>query len=238
MLSFRLYRIGLSADISKIFREVFLHHADRDYHRFLFENDGEVQDWRMKRLTFGVNCSPFLQHKCSVNGQRTAPQNSQRLLNPFSNLSMWMISGADSFEDASKLRQSLNLLLERGREWHYASGDPILLPFETLFLYKTLGIHWNTTTDTLHVATPTLHPDDSPTKRQVLSDIARTFFDSLGWFSQTTIQLKILLQRTWMLGLEWDHVLPDDLVSIWRQWWEELPLVTNHPISRKYFNPE
>ncbi len=41
-----------------------------------------------------------------------------------------------------------------------------------------------------------------------------------------------------MLGLEWDHVLPDDLVSIWRQWREELPLVTNHPISRKYFNPE
>ncbi len=256
LLSFRVYRIGLSADISKMFREVSLHHADRDYHRFLFEDDGEVQDWRMKRLTFGINCSPFLAtqvlRQLAKDCSTEFPEAAQSILKSF--YVDDFLSGADSFEDASKLRQSLNLLLERGRmtlrKWRSNSPalrDTIpenLLEKENVHTikapsecHKTLGIHWNTTTDTLHVATPTLHPDDSPTKRQVLSDIARTF-DILGWFTPTTIQLKMLLQRTWMLGLEWDHVLPDDLVSIWRQWREELPLVTNHPISRNYFNPE
>jgi len=65
--------------------------------------------------------------------------------------------------------------------------------------HKALGVHWDTASDTLHVATPELQVTDSPTKRQVMSDIARTF-DALGWFSQVTIALKILLQRIWHLG--------------------------------------
>ncbi len=58
--------------------------------------------------------------------------------------------------------------------------------------HKALGVHWRTTTDTLHVATPQLDANGRPTKRQVLSDVARTF-DILGWFTPVTISLKILL---------------------------------------------
>ena len=59
--SFRQYRIGMTGDISKMFREVGLHQAERDYHdyhRYLVKaTDGQLQDWRMTRLTFA---SPFL----------------------------------------------------------------------------------------------------------------------------------------------------------------------------------
>ncbi len=58
---FRLWDIAYSADISKMFREILLHPAERDYHRYLVRNSvGEIEDWRMKRLTFGVSSSPFL----------------------------------------------------------------------------------------------------------------------------------------------------------------------------------
>ena len=58
---FRLHRIGMSGDISKMFREVGLHHDDFDLHRFLhMEASGKIVDCRMKRLTFGVTTSPFL----------------------------------------------------------------------------------------------------------------------------------------------------------------------------------
>ena len=100
--------------------------------------------------------------------------------------------------------------------------------------HKALGVHWDTVSDTLHVATPKLQATDCPTKRQVLSDIARTF-DALGWFSPVTITLKILLQRIWHLKIEWNQVIPNDLSDCWRTWRDELYLVTQTPIPRCYY---
>ncbi len=62
ILRFRTHLIGISADISKMFREVELHKDDRDLHRFLQAAPrGEgVIDMRMTRVTFGVTSSPFL----------------------------------------------------------------------------------------------------------------------------------------------------------------------------------
>ncbi len=62
VLFFRTHVIGMSADISKMFREVGLHPDDRDLHRFLqpgLRGEG-ITDMRMTRVTFGVTSSPFL----------------------------------------------------------------------------------------------------------------------------------------------------------------------------------
>ena len=38
-----------------------MHHSERDYHRYLVRGEnGQLQDWRMSRLTIGVTFSPFL----------------------------------------------------------------------------------------------------------------------------------------------------------------------------------
>ena len=61
IISFRQYRVGLTGDISKMFREVGLHPEERDLHRYLVKGDHQTfQEYRMTRLTFGVTCSPFL----------------------------------------------------------------------------------------------------------------------------------------------------------------------------------
>ena len=58
---FRCYRIGLSADISKMFCEVVLNREERDLHCFFMRSEsGDLEEWRMKRLTFGVTSFPFL----------------------------------------------------------------------------------------------------------------------------------------------------------------------------------
>ena len=50
----------MSADISKMFREVCLAESDRDLHRFLHENSyGEILDWRLCHVTYGITSSPF-----------------------------------------------------------------------------------------------------------------------------------------------------------------------------------
>ena len=62
IISFRMHPIGMSSDISKMFREVGLHPEDRDLHRFIQQvpTEGSLKDMRMTRATFGVTSSPFL----------------------------------------------------------------------------------------------------------------------------------------------------------------------------------
>ncbi len=48
LLHFRQHVIGMSADISKMFREVSLHSDDRDLHRYVVKDKaGQYQDYRM-----------------------------------------------------------------------------------------------------------------------------------------------------------------------------------------------
>ena len=62
LIRFRTYRIALSGDISKMYREVLLSPKDRQLHRFLWcpQTDQPVKDYCMQRVTFGVASSPYL----------------------------------------------------------------------------------------------------------------------------------------------------------------------------------
>ena len=58
---FRTHLIGMSGDISKMFREVGLHQGDRDLHWISHRHSaGNIVDCRMKHLTFGITTSPYL----------------------------------------------------------------------------------------------------------------------------------------------------------------------------------
>ena len=63
LMRFRLNRIGLTADLEKAFLQLSLHPTDRDVTRFLWRfnaSDPEPTTYRMTRVVFGVNASPFL----------------------------------------------------------------------------------------------------------------------------------------------------------------------------------
>jgi len=61
---FRSYTVGMSGDVSKMFREVAFHPDDRDLHRFIHQADDNSRlDCRMKRLTFGVASFPSWPHR-------------------------------------------------------------------------------------------------------------------------------------------------------------------------------
>ena len=61
---FRTHHIAITGDISKMFQGILLREDEKDFHRFLrCSSDGEMEDWRIKRLTFGVTSSPYLANK-------------------------------------------------------------------------------------------------------------------------------------------------------------------------------
>ena len=56
-----MWDVANLADISKMFQEILLHPDERDFHMyFVKKSAGEIEDWWMKCLTFGVSSSPFL----------------------------------------------------------------------------------------------------------------------------------------------------------------------------------
>jgi hypothetical protein len=63
LLLFRKHSIALTSDVEKMFRMIEVHESDRDYLHLLWRRPGSnepLKTYRMTRLPFGLNCSPFL----------------------------------------------------------------------------------------------------------------------------------------------------------------------------------
>ena len=75
---------------------------------------------------------------------------------------------------------------------------------------------WNTSKDhfRLTISAPPLL--GNVTKRILVSDIAKTY-DILGWFSPSTIKVKILLQQLWEQKIGWDDPVPSNIQDTWLQ---------------------
>ena len=96
---------------------------------------------------------------------------------------------------------------------------------------KTLGVSWQAQRDvfTFQVTPPPL--SELSTKRNVLSSIAK-LFDPMQFLSPFTIRTKILLQKIWAAGIDWDEQLPAKLNDEWKNWTNELNDLLHFEIPR------
>lgn len=178
LLKFRLYPIAFSADIVKMFRAIKLMPKDKDFHRFfLRDSNNQLIECRMKRLTFGIRCLPFvttavLQHHAKKH-VRQFPQASKCLMECF--YVDDFLFGANTIEEAKRLRVALCSLLSNAnmtlRKWR--SNDKQLLdsiPSELVEkndtpdnsaeqCLKALGVHWDSNLDTLLITVPEIKAD-------------------------------------------------------------------------------
>jgi len=95
---------------------------------------------------------------------------------------------------------------------------------------KVLGLKWDISTDSFSFTT--LSSTKNPTKRTVLSDIAR-IFDPLDLLFPVTFWTKHFMQRLWTTGLNWDDPLPSDLNALWKRHQCELECITTISIPRR-----
>ena len=61
LIHFRLHRVALTTDMSRMYRAVLLDEADKDLHRFVWRRSSTepLKDYRMTRVTFGVVASSY-----------------------------------------------------------------------------------------------------------------------------------------------------------------------------------
>ena len=181
---FRMWDVAYSADISKMFRDILLAPDKRDFHRYLVKNSaGEIEDWRMKRLTFSESSSPFVA-KAAL--RRIAQDHSdENFTAPLVEKNFYVddfLHGSYSVKEAIAVQEDLTVLLAKGkmflRKWRtnsQALRDAIpseLLETEPLQISnsidgcpKALSIHWQTSSDQFFVVTPPPLKTDPPTKR-------------------------------------------------------------------------
>ena len=185
----------------------------------------------MTRVTFGVAASSFAANMAIKQNARDFaleyPLAAQTVETSF--YVDDCLTGAENIETAITLQKQLCDLFTRGgfllRKWN-SNNHQVLdhIPEQLLengsihsisdvnTYTKTLGVEWNTVTDTFQLAVPQLSSDSQITKRSLVSNIAK-LFDVLGWFSPAIISMKILLQRVWELHIDWDEMVPTEVQS-------------------------
>lgn len=95
---------------------------------------------------------------------------------------------------------------------------------------KVLGLKWDPAADKFSFkAKPSAV---IPTKRTVLSDIAR-IFDPLGLLSPTTFWTKHVMQQLWIAGVKWDEEIPKDIAVMWTRYQSELMLIETISIPHR-----
>ncbi|XP_041765713.1 uncharacterized protein LOC121590278 [Anopheles merus] len=235
LLRFRTQPVALTADVTKMYRQVWIHPKDRSLQRIIWRSspNDPIQEYELNTVTYGTASAPFLavrslQQIVADHGGEfpvAAERSCDFYVDDF-------VSGGQSSEAAQMLQlQTEQLYASAGfelRKW--ASSDPSVLQnvnqeklASSLYatsgskgLLATLGLIWDPASDTLQFKINTPYVIGAITKRKVLSCIAR-IYDPLGIVDPVKAMAKQFLQRIWTLQTEqqqpwgWDDELPHHL---------------------------
>ena len=182
LLPFRLHRIALVADVSRMYRAIELTEEDKDLHRFVWRNSptDTLKDFRMTR---GVSASFFIANMCvkqnAIDNASEYPLAAQAVKDSF-----YVddgLTGAESIETTIQLQQQLQKLFERGgvllHKWNSSEPkvlehiDPSLLDQQSILMLpqsgeytKALGVERNPSLDHFRLAITSLSHQESVTK--------------------------------------------------------------------------
>ena len=117
LIQFRFFKIVMSADVAKMYRQVKLNEKPRDYHRNLwwFSPKENVHTYRMTRITFGVARSSYHSIRSlseCAKADDTPSKMSKAILRDF--YVDDILTGAPSEEEAKQLQTSLINTLKKG----------------------------------------------------------------------------------------------------------------------------
>ena len=238
LLSFRTHPYVVTADIEKMYRQIWIHPDDRKFQKIFWYHEGKIRTFTLNTVTFGVKCAPFLAirtlHQLAKDEEPNFPRASRLLCSDF--YVDDFLSGADTLDDIMAIRDEMINLLRRGgfviRKW--ASNHPSALDNIDRKIFdldcgiqgepvkKTLGVVWDSKRDIFTYSVNPQNSQSTSTKRKLLSQIAKVF-DPLGLVGPLTLHTKTLIQDCWRAKITWDESLPQDIHTKWIVVADQLP---------------
>ncbi|XP_029671985.1 uncharacterized protein LOC115240772 [Formica exsecta] len=250
LLRWRRHRYAIASDIEKMYRQIDVHPQDRDLQRIVWREgkDMDIKEFQLNTVTYGLACAPYLAIRTL---RQLADDEASRwpLGADVLRRDVYMddvLTGAPTVAETEEIQQQLTQICRAGgfplKKWS-ANHSSLLesLPAEDLLQreprwwqpgesHATLGLRWHPHNDNFAFSTPTMRLDRI-SKRTVLSLTAK-LFDPMGWLAPTTVRAKILIQSTWLLGVDWDTPLPDGDAQRWLEFQAELPLLESIRVPR------
>ncbi|XP_030762927.1 uncharacterized protein LOC115887597 [Sitophilus oryzae] len=233
----------LTGDIAKMYRQFMIEPNQRCLQRILWRDNLQenIIHFELNTVTYGMSSSAFLATRClgqiSSDIQDSHPVESQVI--KYDTYVDNIITGAS--DEEALLNNLIEIIKLYGLDLRkFSSNSQFILSdltepsaqLKTLILddsqsHKTLAISWNSKQDTFFYDSQIdLHPK-YVTKRVILSRISQVF-DPLGFLGPMVLQVKILLQKLWLLKIDWDDPVPTNILHIWKN-------VTYHLSQINYF---
>ncbi|XP_041450617.1 uncharacterized protein LOC121404689 [Drosophila obscura] len=250
ILRWRVFRYIFNADISNMYRQIQVSSQHTPYQRILFrDRNGDVCDYELATVTFGVNCAPYLALRVIKQlAQEVRPQlpMASDILESYMYVDDVLAvahTQSQAISAISELRKALDSAGFPLRKWtanhkgvlrdipvdHLLRAD--FLELDESSIAKTLGMRWQASADEFFFAPPEVLQRESCTKRNVLSQIAQ-LFNPAGWLAPFVIQAKMFMQEIWLRELGWDDVLPSDLSHTWETFLKSFPAIQDIRIPR------
>lgn len=235
IMRWRMKKICYASDIQKMYRQVLVYEEDaNNYQRVLWreDEDEDVKEYRLLRLTFGTTPAPYLavktlQQAAEDEGQEY-PVASEVIKKDF--YIDDVMSGEDNVEKAIVTAQEVAGILKKAgfilSKWSSNSPEFMRsinpkdrsshanLDINIDGAIKALGIKWNLGEDRFEYVLDLPEALPTVTKRTILSEIQK-LFDPLGWVAPCLITAKIFIQKLWLAKLNWDEQLTAPLKQEW-----------------------
>lgn len=251
IVRWRQHKICLIGDIKQMYRQILVSKEDVDYQRIVWRNtlDEPIVEKRLLTVTYGTACAPYLAirtlHQLAEDEKANFPELVSVVKSDF--YMDDLLTGASDESEAIKLQKRVTSLMLRGQfqmhKWSSNSSvvlkeiaDHDKLQDKSLNIImddsiKALGIRWNAHKDCFELKIDVERQETTFTKTTVLSDIARAF-DPLGYMGPIIVIAKIILQKLWLSGVNWNDELPHDLLEEWSCFRDQLLHMKPIPLNR------
>lgn len=235
LMSFRSYRIALTADIVKMYRQVEITEEHRKYQKIIwrYSPNEPLGVYEINRVMYGQAAAPFLavramQH-CACEYEKLYPKGATAILNDF--YIDDALTGAESIREAKELKSEMIKLLQKGNfelsKWcsnmSTLTNDecPEYLQIQDEEIKTVLGLRWLPRVDKF-----IFHFDPKPdkanwSKRDILSEIGR-LYDPNGYLGPIVITAKMLMQQIWQEKYDWDDLVSETINTKWKMFLSSL----------------
>ena len=175
----------------------------------------KIEIWRLKKLPFEVNCSPFIlnaviRHHLRQEEDACTSESVRQIIRTLLE-SFYVddcLTSLPSTKDADVFKEtSIALMANAGMELRKWRGNSIASNDNTAD--KALGICWELPSDKLHLPSSSVDLPTQWTRCSLLRTVA-ALFDPLGLMSPVTITGRILLQCSWKEKQDWDAPLSSE----------------------------
>ena len=258
---FREGPIALTADFESMFLQVQIPEQDRSCLRFIWRprTNEPVQIYDYQRHEFGAKsfrtCANCALKRVGLDNEKKYSIATKAIQNNFfMDDFIKSVETSEAIEDFNRLQLFLPRLGFELKKWltnNDAVTEAIPEDLEAISNMKqlevelntegtsVLGLQWTFIDDTPNVCRGTNKKVEAPiTQRKILSFVS-SVFDPIGLFAPFSVHMRRLLKSIWTKnGQHWDTEVELGDKAEFLRWKEQLPIVAETSIDRRYFNRE